>query len=63
MVPQVKEETWLEYQEIQGTIFCNIVLPDDTVSWTPELILSSGTMGDSEVDVDFSIYSRFEESK
>ena len=29
----------------------------------PKLVLSSGALGHSDFDVDFSVYSRFSESK
>ena len=53
MAFQVQERTLLDYQEIQDTIFCEMRCPEDTVSWTPELLFSSGPVGHSEVDVDF----------
>ena len=31
---QVKEETWLDYQEIQDTLLCERVCTEDTLSWT-----------------------------
>ena len=49
----------MENQEIQGTILCERGCPEETVSQTPQLILFSGTVGHSEVDVDFEVYSRF----
>ena len=63
MVFQVQEETWLDNQEIQGTILCKRVYPEEVVSKTPKLISSSGTMGHSEFNVYFAVYSRFVESK
>ena len=62
MVFQVQEETLLGYQEIQGTILCKRECPEDTVSGSPELVFSGGMVGHSEVDVDFSVYSKFAES-
>ena len=59
IVFKVQEETWLENQEIQGKILCERGCPEDTVSWTHELVLYSGTVGHSEVDIDFAVYSRF----
>ena len=61
MVLQVQEETWLDYQDIQGMILCERGCIEETVSWTLELILYSSTVGHSEVDVDFAVYSRFAE--
>ena len=52
MVFQLQEETWLDNQEIQGTILCKRGYPEETVSKTPELIFSSGPVGHSEFDVD-----------
>ena len=63
MVFQVQEETWLDYQEIQGKISCERGCLEETFSWTPELILSNGPVGHSEFDVDFEVYYRFSESK
>ena len=31
MVFQVQEETWLDYQEIQGMVLCERVFTEDTV--------------------------------
>ena len=59
MVFQVHEETWLYDQEIQGMILCDRGCLEETVSWTHELVFSSGKVGHSEVDVDFAVYSRF----
>ena len=53
MVFQVQEDTWLDYQDIEGTILCERGCPEETVSWTPKLVSSSGTVSHSEVDVDF----------
>ena len=61
MVFQVQEEIWLDYQEIQVTILCEKECPEETVYWTHELVLYSGTMGHSEVDVNSLVYSRFAE--
>ena len=60
MIFQVQEETWLEYQEIQVTVLCERGCPEETVSWTPELLFSSGPVGHIEVNVYFSVYSMFE---
>ena len=43
-------------------ILCEKGCTEKTVSHTPELVLSSGTLGHSEVDVDFAVSSRFAES-
>ena len=59
VVFQVQEETWLEYQEIKGTLLCGRGCLEEAVSWTLELILSSGTMEHSEVDVDFAVHPSF----
>ena len=59
MVFQVQEETWLENQEIQGTILCERGCLEETVSWNTELVFYSVTVGHSEVDIDFIVYSRF----
>ena len=59
MVFQMKEETWLDDQEIQGKILCKRVCPEETVLWTPELVLYSGPVVHSEFDVDFSVYYSF----
>ena len=59
MVLQVQEETLLENQEIKGTILCDRGCSRETVSYPPELVFYSGTMGHSEVDVDFEVYYRF----
>ena len=63
IVFQVQDETWLDNQEIQSMILCEMGCPEDTVSWTPELVFSIGKVGHSEVNVYFSVYSRFVESK
>ena len=42
---------------------CDIVCPEETVYSTIERILSSSTVGRSEIDVDFAVYPTFEESK
>ena len=55
--------TWLDDQEIQGTILSERGCLEEFVSWTPELVLSSVTAGRSEVDVDFVVYYWFEESR
>ena len=60
---QVQEETWLDNQEIQGTILCKRGYKEEIISLTPELIFSSGPVAHSEVDVDFAVYSRFAKSK
>ena len=62
MVLQVQEETLLYNQVIQGTIFCDRGFPEETVSWTLELVFSGGTVVHSEVDVYFTVYYRFVES-
>ena len=59
MVFKVQEETWLDDQEIHGTILCERECPEETVSRTPELVLSSSTVVHSEVNVDFEVYYRF----
>ena len=51
----VQEETWLDDQWIQGTILCERGYLEKTFSWTPEPILSSGTVIHSDVDVDFAV--------
>ena len=43
-------------------ILCKKGYPEEIFSQTPELVFSSGTMGHSEVDVDFAVYYRFAES-
>ena len=63
MVFKVQEETWLGDQEIQGKILCERGCPEETFSWTNEFIFSIGKVVHSEVDVDFSVYSSFSESK
>ena len=62
MVFQVKYETWLENKEIQYMIFCESTWTEETLSWTPELVFSTGPVGHSEVEVEFSVYYRFAES-
>ena len=58
-----KRKPDLDNQEIQCKILCKTGYPEEIVSLTPELILSSGPMGHSEVDVVFEVHSRFAESK
>ena len=62
MVLQVQEETWLENQEIQGTILCERWCSEETVSWTLELVFYNGPVDHSEIGVDFEVYYRFSES-
>ena len=49
----------MDDQEIHGTILCERECPEETVSRTPELVLSSSTVVHSEVNVDFEVYYRF----
>ena len=56
----MKEESWLYYYEIQIIILLERGFPEDFVSWTHEQIFSSGLVRYSEVNVDFSVYSKFE---
>ena len=63
MAFQVQEDTWVNYQEIQSTLLYNRGCPKETVSWTPELVFSSGPMGHIKVHVDFAVRYRFAESK
>ena len=53
----------MDNKEIQGMILCERVCIEETVSLNPELVFSNGTVGHSEIDVDFVVYSRFAESK
>ena len=55
MVLEVKEEPFLDYQDIQGNILCERVCTEETVSWTLEITFSSVPVGHSEVGVDFVV--------
>ena len=43
----------MENKEIQGTILCERECIEENISWTPELVLYSDTVGHNEVDVYF----------
>ena len=51
MVFQLQEKLLLENQDIQGKLLCEM-----------ELVLYSDTMGKCDVDVDFAVNFRIEES-
>ena len=53
--PSMQEETLLDNKEIPSTLLCERGCPEETVSKAPELAFSSGTMGHSEVGVDFAV--------
>ena len=60
MVFQVQEETWLDYQEIQGKILCERGCTEENVSWTLGLILPSVPVVKSEFDIDLAVYPIFQ---
>ena len=62
MVLQVQEEIRLDYQEIQGTLLCERLCLEETISQNTEIVFSSGPVVHSEFDVDFAVYCKFAES-